>query len=254
MGIVQDTVVVVPCYNEAERLDVAAFERALAAEPRLCFVFVDDGSTDATAQVLNRLVADVPGRAFSVVLERNSGKAEAVRRGVLRAAELGPELIGYWDADLATPLEVIADLARVLENPAILLVMGSRVRLLGRHIDRTAARHYIGRVFATAAASLLGLAVYDTQCGAKLFRASPLMLGVFQRPFELNWCFDVEILARLLGLEARGLCNVREQCVEFALDTWLDAPGSKLSARQFPRVFGELVRLAAIVQRERERA
>jgi dolichyl-phosphate beta-glucosyltransferase len=253
MGIVQDTVVVVPCYNEAARLDVAAFEKALEREPKLRFMFVDDGSTDDTRGVLERFSAGHPDRAEHRILGKNSGKAEAVRQGVMAAFELNPELIGYWDADLATPLEDIGSLARGLEDPKILLVLGSRVRLLGRHIERTTMRHYLGRVFASMASTVLGLPIYDTQCGAKLFRATPLMRSVFERPFELNWCFDVEFLARLLGLEAKGLCSMREQCVEFALETWIDAPGSKLNLRQVPKVLGELARLGVIVRAERSR-
>jgi dolichyl-phosphate beta-glucosyltransferase len=125
---------------------------------------------------------------------------------------------------------------------------------MGRHIERTTLRHYLGRVFASAASLVLGLAVYDTQCGAKLFRATPSMRSAFERRFELSWCFDVELLARLLGLEATGLISLREQCVEFALDSWTDAPGSKLNLRQVPRVLGELARLPAIVHAERSQA
>jgi hypothetical protein len=88
------------------------------------------------------------------------------------------------------------------------LVLGSRVPLLGRRIRRTPRRHYIGRVFATAASYLLDLAVYDTQCGAKLMRATPALLQVFARPFELRWYFDVELLARLMGMQARGEIDV----------------------------------------------
>lgn len=253
MGIVQDTVVVVPCYNEAARLDVAAFEAGIDREPKLRFMFVDDGSTDDTRGVLERLSRQKPGRAEHLILAKNSGKAEAVRQGVLAAIDLKPALVGYWDADLATPLQDITHFANVLEDDKILLVLGSRVRLLGRHIERTTMRHYLGRVFASAASNVLGLPIYDTQCGAKLFRNTPWLRSVFERPFELNWCFDVELLARLLGLEEKGLCNLREQCVEYALESWVDAPGSKLNMKQIPRVLGELARLGLIVRAERRR-
>jgi hypothetical protein len=131
--------------------------------------------------------------------------------------------------------------------------MGSRLRRLGGAIERTAARHYLGRVFATLAAATLGLGVYDTQCGAKLFRMNDLMRSVFERPFQLRWCFDIEILARLLGFEARGLCNVSKQCIEIVLDAWLDAPGSKIGVSEVPKLLVELARLPAIVRRERHR-
>jgi dolichyl-phosphate beta-glucosyltransferase len=253
MGIVQDTIVVVPCFNEASRLDVDAFRRALEDESKLRFLFVDDGSKDRTAEILQGLVDDVPGRALLLPLQKNSGKAEAVRRGVLAAAEHSPELVGYWDADLSTPLRLIARFASTLEDPSLLFAMGSRLRRLGGDIERTPARHYVGRVVATLAAATLGLGVYDTQCGAKLFRMNDVMRGVFERPFQLRWCFDIEILARLLGFEARGLCNVNAQCIEIILDAWHDTPGSKIGVRDVPKLFGELARLRAIVRRERQR-
>jgi dolichyl-phosphate beta-glucosyltransferase len=253
MGIVQDTVIVVPCYNEAARLDVLAFEAALEREPRLRLLLVDDGSKDETKTVLQGIAQRHPGRVECLPLAKNSGKAEAVRQGMLQAFDSKPELVGYWDADLATPLEDVTAFAKVLQDPKLMIVLGSRVRLLGRRIERTTVRHYLGRVFASAASVVLGLPIYDTQCGAKLFRATSLIRSVFERPFELNWCFDVEMLARLLGLEAKGQLNVREQCVEFALDSWVDAPGSKLNVKQIPKVLGELARLGRIVRSETAR-
>src|SRR5262249_59105570 len=106
--------------------------------------------------------------------------------------------------------------------------LGSRVKLLGRTIDRRIGRHYRGRIFATLASLVLDLPVYDTQCGAKLFRTSAILAAALSRPFRSRWSFDVELLQRLvLGFGGVPALAVRE-IVEEPLAVWRDVPGSKL--------------------------
>jgi glycosyltransferase involved in cell wall biosynthesis len=233
--MIDDSIIVVPCYNEAARLDVAAFSAFLERSCRTLFIMVDDGSRDETGAVLEQLRAMHPARVAVLRLAENVGKAEAVRRGVKLALRRNPAYVGYWDADLATPLESIESFHAVISTqPELLLVMGSRVGLLGRHIQRTWKRHYIGRVFATAASLVLGLPVYDTQCGAKLFRVAPATASLFDRPFCSRWVFDVEILARLL--RSSGSTNVQAAAntiYEYPLERWQDVAGSRLKWRDF---------------------
>lgn len=255
MPIKQRTIVVIPCFNEEQRFSASAFLGSILAEPELGFVLVDDGSADGTFGVLQDVEQQAPaGRVSALRLPENVGKAEAVRQGVLHAFGKAPELIGYWDADLATPLSYIARFAEQLEDEDRLLVFGSRVRLLGRHVERRPARHYVGRGFATLAALALGLPVYDTQCGAKLFRANGVMREVFSRPFELDWCFDVEMFARLIPLEAEGRVRIREQCVEYPLEEWTDTAGSKLTPRHLPSVAREMLLMLSVARRARSKS
>jgi glycosyltransferase involved in cell wall biosynthesis len=224
---------VIPCYNEEKRLDTAAFREFRLPDQQLEFLFVNDGSTDNTLQVLQAL----PGRVLN--LERNSGKAEAVRRGFLKALESNPDLVGFWDADLATPLRELAGLLDILSNrPEIEMVFGARVRLLGREISRNPSRHYIGRAGATLISSSLGLAVYDTQCGAKLFRASDTLRDVFSTPFLSRWIFDVEIIARFV--QRWGRDRVARALYEYPVMEWHDVKGSKVKSRDFVRALGDL--------------
>jgi len=247
VGIVHSTIIVVPCYNEAARLDAAAFSAFLASDGSVAFLFVDDGSTDATARILHGIAREWPGRIQLLQLQPNQGKAEAVRRGILDAAATQPDLIGYWDADLATPLTEIPEMAARFADATVRLVIGSRVRMLGHEVRRSALRHYVGRAFATVASMQLGLPVYDTQCGAKIFRATPEALGLFSRPFRLRWCFDVELLARFNALSA----NRAGALIEHPVTRWVDVGASKLTLRQVVRVLPELVRLPAVVRDER---
>ncbi len=231
------TVLVVPCYNEADRLDPDAFLDALSADARLGFVMVDDGSTDATADVLERLARDAPDIRV-VTLERNRGKGEAVRQGLLRALDLEPEFVGYWDADLSTPLSALEDLRATLRrDPGVEWAIGSRVQLLGRSIVRRAVRHYQGRVFATVASCALALPVYDTQCGAKLFRAGPDLPDLLSEPFLSRWAFDVELLARRLASDPAA------RIVEVPLREWRDVPGSRVEPGAALRAGLDLLRI-----------
>ncbi len=239
------TCVVIPCYNEAARLPAARFEDFLRAHPGVSFVFVDDGSEDDTLALLRSLERIEPERAGVLALPRNLGKAEAVRRGMLRALQTGAKYVGYWDADLATPLATIPEFARLLDSrPELEVAMGARVVLLGRRIERRALRHYLGRVAATAIALTLGLRVYDTQCGAKLFRASATTREVFRDPFVARWAFDVEILARLIRARSEaGLPAADAVVCEVPLSEWIDVGGSKVRWIDYLRSGVDLLRI-----------
>jgi len=237
--------VVVPCYNEADRLDVEAFKVFRPDAHSVFFLFVNDGSADGTGGLLDKLHAEEPERFGALHLERNSGKAEAVRRGVLAALEDKPHYVGFWDADLATPLATVASFCEVLDaRPETEMVFGSRVKLLGRRIERSAARHYLGRVFATVVSRTLRLAVYDTQCGAKLFRVTETLPRLFAEPFLSRWFFDVEILARLIE-ERRGkdAPQPEDVIIEYPLETWLDVRGTKRGIGAYFAAARDLLRI-----------
>jgi glycosyltransferase involved in cell wall biosynthesis len=233
MGFMRKTAIVVPCYNESQRLDAAAFLSALAREPDLSFVFVDDGSTDDTLHILSSIKGRNQARVDILSLEQNCGKAEAVRRGMLKAIEGNYENVGYWDADLATPLEMIEVFCSLLDSTDMTMVIGSRVRLLGRNIERNALRHYVGRIFATCASLLIRIVVYDTQCGAKIFKNSASLRKVFGKPFKVNWTFDVEMLARFPVVLGCPPCQACSSWYEYPLNKWVDVKGSKVKLKDY---------------------
>lgn len=220
--------VVIPCFNEAQRLPLADLTQDIAHHPDWIWVFVNDGSEDGTEGVLRQLVEPFP-QAHVVSLERNQGKAEAVRQGVLWSLSLGPDWVGYLDADLATPVSEYARLAtRATEGGPWRGIIGSRWLRLGAQIDRNPLRHYLGRLVAGAISLVLGLPTYDTQCGAKLFRGD-LAQEIFRDPFQTRWLFDVELLARcrnLVGRESMG-----QEILEEPLRVWREQPGTKIRPR-----------------------
>jgi glycosyltransferase involved in cell wall biosynthesis len=233
---------VVPCYNEASRLDPDAFLQFVATHPGVQLVMVDDGSDDGTGEILERLRAAAPEAMSTLRYSPRRGKAEAVRAGILEGFAQRAALVGFFDADLATPFRAIDDFLAVLRaRPDIEFVLGSRVMLMGRDIKRKATRHYFGRVFATAVSLALDLPVYDTQCGAKILRANAATASLFAAPFRSAWIFDVELIARYLRLPvAPGDPPRRDRVYELVLPAWHDKPGSKLRWYDFARAMVDL--------------
>jgi dolichyl-phosphate beta-glucosyltransferase len=233
---------VVPCYNEAKRLDLRTFEVFFPLHENIQWIFVNDGSTDSTLVMLEDLADRYPGKVRVVNQQPNQGKAEAVRQGLLEAYANGnSELVGFWDADLATPLDTIPEMIEILEqNLRIEMVFGSRVKLLGRQIHRQAIRHYLGRVFATTVSTLLGLPIYDTQCGAKIFRSSRELAAVLSERFISRWVFDVEILARLMKNRDFNVPLMESVIYELPLRKWQDVGGSKIKPTDFFKALFEV--------------
>ena len=233
MNDADKAVVVIPCFNEAGRLKTREFRRFAAINPEISFIFVNDGSRDDTLRLLSEMADGDRCRVLD--LERNVGKAEAVRRGMTEALKAGCAC-GFWDADLSTPLSEIPVMLALLRDGEYQCVFGSRWLHLGDcRIKRRFFRHFIGRIFATCVSNHLKLPVYDTQCGAKLFTHEAAETA-FSSPFVTRWFFDVEIVRRLqrrYGAESPRL-------LEHPVSSWIDAPGSKVS---YWRAFFDFIKL-----------
>jgi glycosyltransferase involved in cell wall biosynthesis len=234
---------VIPCYNEAARLDVQQFRGYLAENGQTRILFVDDGSNDHTTGVLEQVRKNYEDCSEILRTGTNRGKAEAVRLGLIHALDnFQQEFVGYWDADLATPLESLNRFLRILDSRSqIEMVFGSRVKLLGRRVERRPIRHYLGRVFATVVSQMLHLPIYDTQCGAKLFRITPITRQIFADPFFSRWVFDVEIIARYLKLYGNSPKHLEQIIYEYPLETWTDIPGSKVHPKDFFKALQDLL-------------
>ncbi|MCB1647247.1 MAG: glycosyltransferase [Pseudomonadales bacterium] len=234
------TAIVIPCFNEEDRLDLSSLQLLLEEED-VELILVDDGSADGTREKLHSVKDQLGDRVQVTILAENVGKAEAVRKGMNLALALGARHIGYLDADFATPAtEMIRLLNTLRHEPAVHAVLGSRWLHMGASIERSSFRHYAGRVFATFASNILRMPVYDTQCGAKVFSVTPLLEASLREPFTSSWAFDVELLGRLrYGCEEVPGYHLRE-FREVPLKAWRDVRGSKMRLRDMMKATLEL--------------
>ncbi len=224
--------IVIPCYNEEQRLEPARVTELLEAA-NCTVLLVNDGSTDNTGSLLASLAA-TDERISVLTLAKNCGKAEAVRQGLQGALATGADLVGFADADFATPPSEIARLVQICRETDRRVVFGARVALLGHDIERGLFRHYTGRLFATCSSLVLGFDVYDTQCGAKLFAATTQLHSALAQPFVGRWSFDVELLGRLAAADGT------EGFLEVPLLHWREIGGSKLGMSDSIRSTAEL--------------
>ena len=236
MGALPEAVVVIPCYNEAQRLASDEFV-AFVQRSDTRLLFVDDGSRDQTAELLQGMVDRAPGRIEALPLRTTGGKGAAVQTGLLHAVGQGAQIVGYLDADLSTPLEELERLIAVRTTTDVDVVLGSRVGLVGHDVRRSAVRHYLGRVFATAASLVLGIQIYDTQCGAKVLCVGPALQQALRTPFRSRWVFDLELLVRL------RLADPGVRLLEVPLRRWHDPGGSKLTLWQMVLAVRDLLLL-----------
>ena len=191
------TALIIPCYNEAARLDSGEYLKAIEEMPGLDLCFVDDGSSDGTSDLLRVLAAAAPERIKYLTLERNSGKSEAVRSGIVYMLEEVQELmhIGFWDADLATPLPELRRFMAIFESDSRRrFVFGSR-KSEGGDIRRSFFRRFAAVVVGGLIKGVLPGKIKDSQCGAKIF-TKKCAQKIFRDRFLTSWLFDVELFIR----------------------------------------------------------
>lgn len=232
---------VIPCHNEAERFNKKAFFSYYEDLENVNFIFVNDGSTDSTQQMLETVQKECQRRDSSIEvtilnLNENVGKAEAVRQGILFAIKnTNTKFVSYFDADFSTPLTEINNLLKVIENDGSRkVVLGSRIKKAGSYIERSQIRHYTGRIFATVVNNLiLRIAIYDTQCGAKLF-TKECAQQIFDTPFISRWLFDIELISRIQIIYS--VSDLNKVIYEQPLNVWKEMGDSKIRFKDLIRM------------------
>lgn len=203
---------IIPCFNERGRAGAFVHD-LLESCPDVLVVTVDDGSSAPLGP------SDHP-RWTALSYSPNRGKGHAIRYGWNWAAEHHPTMkfYGFCDADGAVPAREVRRLYDLFQHSNDGLLAGSRIRMLGREVERQTLRHYIGRVYATFASLLLGLHSYDTQCGCKWIRREAF-LAVAKDLVIDRFAFDAELMVRVM----RKGFRVREEPVD-----WKEQSGSRV--------------------------
>lgn len=233
--------VVIPCYNEADRLSSAEFKDFAQKNLGYHLCFVNDGSTDNTLEVLEELRKESENTISVYNCKKNGGKAEAVRQGVLHLAK-DPQFdyIGYLDADLSTDFRDFDELVKTLENSEYKIVSGSRISRMGADITKESARKIISKTINLIIQNILKMPFKDTQCGAKIMDRE-IATTMFNKKFITRWLFDVEIFMRMK--KKYGKDNVQQLICEQPLKRWIHADGSKLSMKDSIKIVGQLAQI-----------
>lgn len=190
-----DVEIIIPAYNEAGRLPRTLRETVayLVDQPwHSRVVVVDNGSIDETAAIARSAVRPTGTVDIAVIGCSRPGKGNAVRRGLLTS---GSPLVGFFDADLATPVETLAETVRLLDSGAT-AVIASRHAPGARFVrPQPLARRLGGAAFRALTRTMVP-GVHDTQCGFKFFRRREVQLAV-TRCRTTGFAFDVELLAQI---------------------------------------------------------
>ena len=236
--------VVIPCYNEEQRLLSKKFTNYIDKNSGYHLCFVNDGSKDKTLEVLKKLQK---GREEFITVydcEKNGGKAEAVRLGMLYMAKKEDlDYIGFLDADLSTNLTDFDDLVKTIEHSDFKIVSGSRITRMGANITKESARTIISFTINFIIRKILSMDFKDTQCGAKIFHKDVISI-VFREKFVTQWIFDVEIFKRMS--QYYGLKKAKTMLCEQPLNKWIHADGSKLSLKDSFKIISDLALIAWI--------
>jgi glycosyltransferase involved in cell wall biosynthesis len=217
---------VIPCYEESSRLPSYLCDLILLLREKeysTNILIVDDGSNRQERARLKEIISEL-GKTSDLImdplyLEKNMGKGYAVRAGWQTGRSA--KWLAFVDADGATPAcEVIRIFDTVYQNnDSNRCYMGSRIRMLGRSVERHWKRHVVGRMYATLVGIVINEAIYDSQCGFKIIpgQAFAAISNVLS---ENRFAFDSELIA---ALSDAGYC-LEETPVD-----WKDIPGSKVS-------------------------
>ena len=211
---------VVPCFRESGRIGGFLPElcRTMQALGNVRVLVAEDGSDAEEVRRMNTIIEGLRAKHDCLlplkVLPENLGKGGAVYAGW--ADHGGAEWLAFVDADGSCSASEVSRLLRMANvNTAF---FASRVKMLGRRVERLFKRHLLGRIYATLVSELLDIPVYDSQCGLKIVPRTAYE-RVADRLGVHGFAFDVELMVALLDTG----CLIEEVPID-----WHEMPGGKV--------------------------
>lgn len=188
--------IIIPCYNEEKRIEesvdkITKYMRSKKLDVEL--IFVNDGSTDKTQHILNKLNRKLT-KEYNIYntiisLKNNTGKGYAIRRGIKEAKG---DLILLCDADLSTPITEFKKLEKFKDSYDI--IIGSRKQKDSYVIKpQSFLRTFLGKSYSKMSNILLNIRVNDFTCGFKLLKNTQAK-EIVKRMKINRWTYDSEIL------------------------------------------------------------
>jgi len=226
--------VIIPAYNEAERLPSTLEEAYAWLTEQLPndfeIIVVDDGSSDETVTKTREMIATHP-RLNILVQPQNRGKGAAVKRGMLEASG---DIRLFMDADHSTHIREAEKVLAAMERGAEVVIASRQHEESDISVSQSWLREHMGKSFNFIMRSIVGLKMEDTQCGFKAFTAKAAK-DIFSRQKLDGFSFDVE----LLFLASKLGYAVTEIPVE-----WINEPNSRVRMIADPLLmFADVIRI-----------
>ena len=233
-------IIVIPTFNESKRLNVQRFHEFFGSvkSKNTLVIFSNDGSNDNTLEVLKEIKKKFNSKTIIHDFSINEGKSETIRKSFIKCVnDYNFEVISFLDCDLSTDIFECNELMDDVSDDKV-IVFGSRISKIDNQIERRFIRHILGRLFSTVTYCLFNIKSYDSQCGCKCFRKK-IVDDLFQKKFESNWIFDIEIFLRLKNI---GF-DLERNTIEKPLNRWIDREGSKISFFYFLLIWVDLYKI-----------
>ena len=216
--------IVLPIYNERNRLTIQLFTEMVTGIPTNVFIqVVDDGSTDGFGIELAETLNDVSN--ISIIRTNiNIGKAAALVLGFknIITNQVGVKYLGFLDADFSAPMEDILNLFELADSFDIDILCGTRIPMDGNIIETSLIRRYAGITFTKISSRILGLHLQDSQCGCKVFKNSAIFRNMLEVPPVNQWLFDLQAILLMKNYSKDIVLQ------EKPLNTWIHKKGSKI--------------------------